>query len=345
MISKIIFNHDKLIDKLFFREEKYYIKNVSKYNINKNKKYNNIKQYIQNRYLDSSSDRETIYRIHYNIENKPLCPVCGKKLQFYGRKNILFLSHCSNKCKKLDSSVNNKWKISCGDLGTNREKAKQTMQEKYGVSNPFQMPEIIEKIKQINKEKYHESSIKQKQTCLKKYGVEYATQSEIVKEKMKQTSLKRYGVTHPIKCKEVKDKYNWNEIVKKIISTKEKNKSFNTSKPEDESYVLIKEKYNDVIRQYKEERYPFLCDFYIPSLDLFIECQYGWQHGKHPYDENNIDDLNRYNQIKAKNTKYYNNVLYNWTVRDPLKRKYAKDNHLNYIEFWDIQELKIWLNN
>ena len=168
MISKIIINHDKLIDKLFFKEEKYYIKNVSKYNINKNKKYNNIKQYIQNRYLDSSSDRETIYRIHYNIENKPLCPVCGKELQFYGRKNVLFLSHCSNKCKKLDSSVNNKWKISCGDLGTNREKAKQTMQEKYGVSNPFQMPEIIEKIKQINKEKYHESSIKKKQTRLKK---------------------------------------------------------------------------------------------------------------------------------------------------------------------------------
>ena len=69
MISKIIINHDKLIDKLFFKEEKYYIKNVSKYNINKNKKYNNVKQYIQNRYLDSSSDRETIFIIILKINH------------------------------------------------------------------------------------------------------------------------------------------------------------------------------------------------------------------------------------------------------------------------------------
>ena len=33
-----------------------------------------------------------------------------------------------------------------------------------------------------------------------------------------------------------------------------------------------------------------------------------------------------------------------WTIKDPLKRKTAKDNKLNYIEFWNINEVKEWLN-
>ena len=49
------------------------------------------------------------------------------------------------------------------------------------------------------------------------------------------------------------------------------------------------------------------------------------------------------NKIKDKHTKYYDNVIYNWTVRDPLKRKIAKDNNLNYVEFWSVNELKEWI--
>lgn len=336
--------HDKIIDNIFFKNDKYFLNNVIKFNKWKNKKYININQYIKSRYSDSLSDRETIYRIHYNIDIKPKCPICNKPLKFYGKENFLFSTHCSNKCKKQDQSVNKKWKMSCGELGTNRQKAKETMKKRYGVENPYQIPEIINKIKKINKEKQQESLIKQKQTCLQKYGVEYVSQSQIIKDKIKQTSLERYGVPYPIQSQEVKDKYNWKTIVKKIISTKEQNKSFNTSKIEDESYILIKEKYNDdVIRQYKEYRYPFLCDFYIPSLDLFIECQYGWQHGNHPFNKDNNEDIKYYNKIKSKNTKYYNNVLYNWTIRDVKKRNTAKENNLNYIEFWNIEELKDWL--
>ena len=32
----------------------------------------------------------------------------------------------------------------------------------------------------------------------------------------------------------------------------------------------------------KYDRYPFACDFYISSLDLFIECNYHWTHGGKP---------------------------------------------------------------
>ena len=37
-------------------------------------------------------------------------------------------------------------------------------------------------------------------------------------------------------------------------------------------------------------------------------------------------------------------MLYTWTIRDVNKRNIAKQNNLNYIEFWNINELKEWLN-
>lgn len=336
-------NYDKIIDTIFFIDGKYNKSAAVRYNTRKKKRYSNIKEYIRNRYDDSKSDRETIYRIHYHIEKTPLCPICGNKLKFNGRKGIPFLAHCSNKCKKLDKTVNDKWRKSCGELGTNRNKAKKTMIERYGVENPYQIPEVIEKIKQINKDKVQESLIKQRNTCLQKYGTEYYLQTKEFKEKSRQTCLKKYGVDHQMKAPEVKMKYNTEEIVKKIILTKEKNHTFNTSKDEDESYELLKRKFPDIIRQYKSELYPYCCDFYIPSLDLYIECQYGWQHKNHPFDKDNEKDIETINNMQNKHTKYYDAVIYNWTIRDVKKRETAKQNNLNYIEFWNIEELKEWI--
>lgn len=337
-------NYDHIIDLIFFKDNCYNKSASNRYNLRKYKKYPNIINYLKYRYNDSESDRETIYRIHYNIENTPLCPICGKKLKFYGRNNKIFLSHCSNKCKKLDSEVNEKWKISCGEKVTNRNKAKKTMIERYGVENPYQIPEVINKIKRINKIKKNESLEKQKQTCLEKYGVESYLQTEQFKEQSKQKCINKYGVDHPMKSDVVKSKYNMEEIVKKIIITKEQNGTFNTSKDEDESYTLLKNKYIDVIRQYKDSRYPFLCDFYIPTLDLFIECQYGWQHGNHPFNKDNKEDVERLSLMKEKHTKYYDAIIYNWVIQDVNKRQIAKASKINFIEFWNIDELKKWLN-
>ena len=337
-------NHDKLIDILFFKNNVYDKSTAVKYNLKKKNKYINIHNYILHRYDDSESERETIYRIHNNIENKPTCPICGKKLSFIGKTNKMFLSHCSNKCKKLDKNVNDKWKKSCGAKGTNREKAKLTMIKKYGVENPYQIPEVINKIAKINKEKINESLEKQRKTCLLKYGTEYYMQTNKFKEQSKITSLNKYGVDHPMKAEIIKEKYNRDLVIKKIIMTKKLHGTFNTSKDEDLSYELIKEKYPDVIRQYKDSRYPFLCDFYIPKLDLFIECQYGWQHGNHPFNKDNKEDAERLRIMKEKHTKYYDAVIYNWVIRDVNKRKIATASKINFIEFWNIDELRKWLS-
>ena len=66
--------------------------------------------------------------------------------------------------------------------------------------------------------------------------------------------------------------------------------------------------------------------------------------GNHPYNSDNIDDQNKLNFWKEKNTKFYNTAINIWTIRDVNKRNIAKQNNLNYIEFWNIDELKEWLN-
>jgi len=345
-------NYDKILDKIFFNGNKYNISKIISYNRLKLKKYINIQNYIINRFDDSLSERETLYRIHYKIYKVPTCPVCGKKLKFYGRKNIIFLSHCSNKCKRKDNNVIKKWKSSCGELGTNREKSKKTMVERYGVENPYQIPEIINKIKEINKNKKDQIIINMKHTCNLKYNVDYYLQTKEFKEKSNKTSLKKYGTQYPIQSNIVKDKYDWKNITKKISNTKRQNNSFNKSKPEDESYILLKEKFEDVKRQYRSDLYPFNCDFYIPNLDIYIECQYGQFHHRRPYlgTEEDLKDIeilkenaNRIHKEKNVSVSMYDNELETWTIRDVNKRNIAKQNNLNYLEFWNIEELKEWL--
>lgn len=66
---------------------------------------------------------------------------------------------------------------------------------------------------------------------------------------------------------------------------------------------------DNVISQYQDKRYrnpktgvPFNCDFYIPSEDLFIELNYTWFHGAHPFDIDNSDDFNKLTELQYKAT-------------------------------------------
>ena len=83
---------------------------------------------------------------------------------------------------------------------------------------------------------------------------------------------------------------------------------------------------------YKEDRYPFYCDFYIVEDDLFIELNTHWTHGGKPYDP---DDKECQEQLatweeKAKTSQFYANAIKTWTERDVEKRRVAKENNLNY---------------
>ena len=192
-----------------------------------------------------------------------------------------------------------------------------------------------------------ESSLeKQKLTCKLKYNKDYFFQTDEFKEKFKNTSLQKFGTDFPIQSEYVKNKINYNQIVIKQNETKRLNHSFNKSNPEDTCYKLLTKKFNKVKRQYKDNtRYPFYCDFYICDIDMFIEYNGFWTHGGHPFDENNLDDINKLNIWKTKNNSFYIGAIYNWTIRDVNKRNIAKENKLNYLEFYNIKDFKNWINN
>ena len=183
-------------------------------------KYNkDIYEYLINRYDDSDSLKETLFRIYNGIEEHPKCPTCGKPLVFKG----IFFKFCSNICAQSSDEIKQKIKQTClekygvdnyNKTKESKEKIKQTCLEKYGVEYFWQSDECKEKIKQTCLEKYGvDSPLKSekirnkcKQTCLEKYGVDNPAKLEENKEKVKQTCLKKYGTISTTQCKEIRDK-------------------------------------------------------------------------------------------------------------------------------------------
>ena len=223
------------------------------------------------------------------------------------------------------------------------KKREETCLRKYGVKNVHQLEQVKEKAKD---------------TCIIKYGVDNPAKNEEIKEKTKltnqtlwpnnvnyhnldkgkQTLIEKYGSLenfHKIRTANT----DYASMVKHQIETKRKNQTFNRSKPEEELYNELCQQYGkeNVERNYKdEERYPFFCDFYIKSLDLFIELNRHWTHGGHTFNPNDEKDISKLKdwEEKAKTSKYMEYAIYNWTVRDPLKLKTAIENGLNYKIIW-----------
>ena len=305
-------------------------------------KHPEIKEYLNNRYKDSLSRQETLYRILCNIEKRPTCVICGKPVVFEAghrfnrnRNGWPFLLHCSPKCQRLNTDVTLKRKNTCI--------------KKYGVDNPIKSEDIQ---KQISK------------TNLKRYGSENVFASQKIKDKIKATNLKRYGVEYNLakldldssvdsKIKEryikmhnnvingVINKYHTTLYAKteecqlKIYNTKKKNKSFNTSNPEEYLYKILLNNFKDVKRQYKSNEYPYMCDFYIPTYNMYIELNFNWTHGYHPYNKNDENDIKRKiyleDKYKATNKPYYKTALNIWTNTDLNKINIAKTNNIKYL--------------
>lgn len=346
--------NDEYIINTFFVDGVYNYRKLRKTWLNKNIE---IYNYLINKYNDSKSLSETIYRIKYGIHIKPKCKICGGEVKFNKKYKSLFNIYCSSKCSMNDPEVQIKRietsKLKYGENNyNNRLKCKETCLEKYGVDNIAKSELCKEKYKQTCLEKYGVDNsfkvkdiiskirTKKEKTCLEKYGVKNVSQVKEIQEQICkhriENNLKKYGV------KFVKQ-LDW--VKEKEIETKRRNHTFNTSKTETESYKLLKEKYTNVEYQYRSELYPFACDFYIPELDLYIECNYHWTHGGHPFNENNLEDQEKLKLWESKNTRFYDNAINCWTIRDVNKRNKAKENNLNYLEFWHINELKEWLNS
>ena len=313
-----------------------------------------------------TEDIEQFKLYYYNNSNKSTCNKFNININLLKQIcRYLHIFKSKEQIKKIKEPIyeNKDWTDSVN-------KREQTCFKKYGVSNQNKLEECKQKIKATKLEKYGDTSYhnidKMKQTNLEKYGNSCSFVNNEVKNKIKQTNLQKYGCENPQQCLEIRQKTqntllerygvkyatltinnrnacNSTVAKKKCANTKKKNKTFNTSKAEEIFYLELIKIFEsvDVYRQYRDDiRYPFACDFYIKSKDLFIELNLNWTHGPHQYrpDSEEDSELLKKWANKAQSSKFYKNAINTWTVRDVEKYSYALKNNLNYLVFYSEED-------
>ena len=206
-------------------------------------------------------------------------------------------------------------------------------------------PDVLEKIKETNRERY---------------GVEWSCCSDEVREKRLVTNREKYGGDSPFSDVDVRkkastvifDRYGVTNVMQndgvkqRVNMTKAKRGTFSSSQTEERLYQKLVDVFgvDDVERQYHDERYPFACDFYIKSRDLFIELNASWTHGFHWYGTD-TEDMETVAMWELRQTDYYRNAVNTWTKADVKKRQTAEAAELNYIVFWrnDLWDADLWI--
>lgn len=253
-----------------------------------------------------------------------------------------------------------------------QQHVRESLYKKYGAYDVMHIPHILQKIKDTNLKKFgvefplqqlkkENCEIYQKisQTCINKFGVDSPLKNKEVREKIKQTNIQKYGVDNPLKNKEIREKIKQTNIQKYGVDNPLKNKEIwkksqdnrqisSKSKLENNflNYLKLKYESDDIITQYKSKEYPYYCDFYIKSINLYIEIQGHWTHNDHPFDINNLNDQQIMNiwRTKSLSDKYYKNALNTWTIKDVEKRNTAIQNNLNYLEIFGKTDLNKYID-
>jgi len=217
--------------------------------------------------------------------NYATCKICGKKTEFYNTYRG-FRDTCSKQCaneyrfnqikksnlEKYGSEIiiNKKEIKEKGELtrlikyghknpahGTNREKVKNTMLERYGIENYPSCEKHKNNLRKIakNRSKKEIQIIENKkiETCIQKYGTSYSLQNKDIRKKGNKTKLEKYGDENYHNVEQAEqtnlDKYG----VKCTFQSKEIKSKIKQTKKEkygDENYCNVKK-----IKQTCLERY------------------------------------------------------------------------------------------
>lgn len=186
------------------------------------------------------------------------------------------------------------------------------------------------------------------QTNIMKYGAENAMQNDDIKKKLAVTNNAKYGGDSPFCSKQVRDKASESKLSHVRDSMNEFQRTGVVSKAvfkQSPSEMIVFYELigrfgkKDVYYQYGihpyDARYPFSCDFYIKSLDLFIEINAHYSHGDHWFDENSHDDALRRTHLMQSDSRRSRISVDTWCVNDLKKREKAKLSNINYLVFWD----------
>jgi 16S rRNA G966 N2-methylase RsmD len=242
--------------------------------------------------------------------------------------------------------------VNVGQRDSVKLKIKSSLKKHYGldVTCAAQVPELLQKQFETTHQRYGTHTVLTKheirelgfQEQERKYGARHFLQAVAFNEKrheylLKQyrTNLQRYGGITPMSDP---------AIVNKQHETKRRNGTFKVSSKEDIVFGLLSKKWK-VIRQYKDPRYPFCCDFYLPEFDTFIEYHGMFTHGSEAFDAGNPNHEAVIRKWQAKGGQFYKNAIRNWTVADPKKRQTALENKLNFIELWGMGDVELFLTD
>ena len=275
-------------------------------------KSTNMTRYGSEIWSKSFEGREKLKNIisSSDVQNKTITTNLNK----YGAKSWCQSVEGRTKLKEIMSSETMKQKVIDGYISN------------YGVSHYMKLDEARDKARfNINRPEHRQKLV---DGMFLKYGYKSSFEIPEIKDKISKTIYDKYGVYL----------VGQSEIVQnRIRETKRKNKTFSSSKPEEDMYALLCDKFgkDDVLRQFNSNLYPFNCDFYIKSNDLYIELNASWTHGGHWFDSSSLDDILILNRWSSKNSDYYNDAILTWTKRDLNKRDIAIKNNLNYLVFWD----------
>lgn len=148
-----------------------------------------------------------------------------------------------------------------------KAKRKKSCVDKFGVESPLQNKKIMQKVRNTNIQKYGHTNPSQvpefkekaKMTMLEHFGVDCASKSEIVKEKTRLTNIQKYGVPYTLQSPEVRAKAN---------ETLCKNGTQKTSKQQLYLHSLYGGKINYAISYYA-------ADICLPEEKLAIEYDGG----------------------------------------------------------------------
>ena len=313
---------------------------------------------------------------HCHITLKQNCPKCaalvgGRKRS--GKNNVAYLE--SVKQKKRDTCMERYGAKTWAESEEGRQKLHDivisdevsskmiaTCQERYGANIWSQSDEGKQKLHELMSSDVIKSKVRE--GYINTYGVDHYMKtadgrekartninSEERREKIRNAMYEKYGAYSFFESDDFKEKFD--QYLNLAWKTKRKNGTFSSSKPEQTMLLLLQDTFGEdnVLTQYTSDVYPFHCDFYIKSIDLYIELNAHWSHGGHWYDAKNqkdIEQLNEWKQrAKLKGSHYYYAAIDTWTKRDVLKLQTAIDNDLNYLVFWrnDLQDVRDWLKS
>ncbi len=143
----------------------------------------------------------------------------------------------------------------------------------------------------------------------------------------------------------VENSYLIKEVVQRAYSKKK-------SKTEQNFEDNLKKFNIDFIPQYKSDKYPYFCDFFLPEYDCYIELNIFWSHQQCWFDLtldvckkklNHLQD--KINSTSGKLREHYEKSFKTWTEVDLKKREVARKNNLNYKVFWTQEEIEEFFEN